>query len=607
MNHNIYNNKKFEDQLGYTVEKLLKLFDHFSEARLPYERMWKLLEAYDSGEFWNYIAKVLPNYSIRPDTNWVNWTKENYVNSLYVGSYRGDVFCREAEHDDVTLVINEFLEYIFNKIKFQQIQHSAGERASLLNFGAVEFGWNADIINGAKDHLFTGDIEVKEIDNMSLFLDPAVKDYLKGQAIFIAEEVSLVELRSEPRFKERMDYFYKNIKDTDEYKNSLGPREYGKGYYGQRNHQADDNTARLLTCYYKYYDKSAGTYRLDKIWIMDDGFILNIQLGLKPKEFPIKILYSSKPYKDAYGIPKTKLILNNAITLNLLDAIDSTMVFKHLQRGKVISRKAGINEVAFAKYGDDPNRLWIVDGDPSGVVKYIDIPQLPADRSLLKQRLELNIMRITGIDDVYTGSDTNSVQTTGGMDILNQRITIRDNGRIALLQKFVLECTEYILQMYLELGGKQSYPKYNQYHENESNVDINFEQLREDQLHFDFSCDVTPNLPNNIQRRSEALNIMMEKQMQYGFNPPIVTAEDWVKAQDFPDKYKILQRLRQQRMADDVEDIESELINYAGMTQQGMRPDVAVNQLANERQLKRDNPGLGNTGNSGTFQNRQAG
>ena len=602
-----YNNKKFEDALGYTAEHLLKLFDYFSSVRLPYERMWKLLEAYDSGEFWKYVAQVLPNYSIRPDTNWVNWGKENYVNSLYVGTYRGDVFCREADNEQTTLAINEFLEFIFNKLKFQNIQHTIGERAALLNFGAVEFGWRADVIDGVKDYLFTGEVEAKPIDNLSLFLDPSQKDYQKGRAIFIAEEVPLVELRSEPRFKERMDYFYKNIAKTEDYINTaMGPREYGKGYYGQHEHHPEDGTARLLTCYYKKYDKEIGTYRLDKVWIMDDGFILGIQTNLKPKEFPVKVLYSSKPTKDPYGTPKTKLILNNAITLNLLDAIDSTMVFKHLERGKVVSRKSGLNYELFAKEGDSPKKLWVVDGDPGQVVRFVDLPDLPQDRQLLKSRLELGIMRVLGIDDVYTGTDTNSVQTTGAMDILSQRVTIRDNGRVSLLQTFILECTEYLLKLYLEQSTKVSFSERDQYGDNKGVKEINFEQMRKDNLHFDFTCDVTPNLPNNIQRRAETMNIMMEKQMQYNFNPPLITAEDWVASQDFPNKYKILKRIRDQRMADDVEDIEAELINYAGMTEQGMRPDIAVKQLASERQFKRDNPGLGNVGNASSFQNKQA-
>lgn len=604
---NLFKNDKFEKELGYKTEKIMSLFDHFSSSRLPYERMWKLLDAYDSGEFWKHVAKTLPSYSIRPDTNWINYVKENYMNTLYVGSYRGDVFCRQAGNQQVTLAINEFLEYIFNKIKFNALQRRVGERAALLNFGAIELGWNADIINSEKNYLFTGDVEAKFVDNLSLFLDPSANDYKKGQAIFIAEEVGLTEIAGEPLFKERIQYFIKNIKDNEEYVSSLDEREYGKGYYGQRSRQQKDNTFRLLTCYYKYYDKESGNVRLDKVWILEDGFILNIKKDIKPKEFPVKVLYSSLPVKSPYGVPKTKLILNNAITLNMLDAIDSTLIFKALQRGKVISRKAGINEAAFAKDGDNPNKLWIVDGDPNGVVRFIDLPDLPNDRQLLKNRLELGIMRVTGIDDVYTGSQTNSVQTTGGMDLLNQRVSLRDNSRIGTLQDFILDVTEYIMLLYLENGSNRSFPKKNIYGETEEVQEIKFEQLRADDVKFDFTCDVTPNLPNNIQRRSEAVNILMEKQMQYGFNPQLISAEEWLTHQDFPDKYKILKRIRQERMANDVEDIESELINYTGLIQQGVRPEKAVEMLASERQAKRDNPGLGNTGNANSFQGRQAG
>lgn len=604
----LWNNQEFEKTLGYDAEKLMKLFDKYSEARLPYERMWKVLDAYDSGEFWKYVSKTLPGYTIKPDTNWVNWIKESYINSLYVGSYRGDVFCRNLKDDQMTLAINEFLEYTFNKLKIRSLQHLAGERAALLNFGAIELGWNADIIAGTKDHLFTGDTEAKFIDNLSLFLDPATKDYKKGTALFIAEEVPLVEILNEPRFKTRMKYFMENIKDTEEYKSSLSQREYGRGYYGERSHSANDNTVRLLTCYYKNYNQDKTGYNLDKIWILEDGFILGCQKNIKPKQFPVMVLYSNIPTKDPYGTPKAKLILNNAITINILDAIESTLIYKSLQRPKVMSRRAGINEKLFAEHGDDPNTLWVVDGNPNEVLRYIDLPNISQEKIvLLKQRLENSIMRVANVDDVYNGTDTNSVQTTGGMDILNQRLTVRDNGRINLLQNFIIDITEYILLLYLENAKERTFPNYNHYNEVSEIKEIKFENLRKEKVAFDFTCDVTPNLPNNAQRRAEVANIMMEKQMQYNFQPQLISPEEWLQYQDFPQKYKILQRIRAERMRNDIEDIESDLINYTGLIQKGVRPEAAIQMLASERQAKRDNPALGNTGNSGSFQNAQQG
>lgn len=595
-----YKNEQFEKRLGYKIPSIMSLFDHFASSRRPYERLWKVLDSYDKGDFWTIINNKLPDYSVKPDTNWINYIKTNYVNSLYVGSYRGVVLPRKYNYQKQTLAINEFIEYIFNKLDIPGIQMQIGERAALLNFGAVEFGWKSDIIDGAED-LFTGELEVKPIDNLALYLDPAVKDYLKGRAIFIAEQVSLTELKNEPRFAKRaMEYerLFKESKQIPTYETSI--------YHDERPRDNKDETVRLLTCYYKYSDKETGNYRIDKLWIVNDGFVLDIQTDIKPKQFPIRVLYAEKPTSDCYGTPKSKLVLYNAMSINILDSIDSTLVYSALKRPKIISRRSGLNEALFAKEGNNPDRLWVVTGDPNNVVRYIDIPELPQDRMLLKQRLELGIMRVSGVDDTYTGRDTGSIQTTGGMDIMNQRLTMSDNGRIANLQSWVKSVTELILLFYLENGGKKrQFPVISQSNEVQEIKDIDFEDMKKEDVRFDFVCNITPNLPTNLVRLGEIANQLMEKQMQYNQQPPLITIEEWLMYQDFPQKYQILKRMRDDRMRNDVEELQSDIINYAGLVQQGVRPESAVNMLAQERQLKREQPGLGNT--AGSTQAKQAG
>lgn len=595
-----YGNKEFEDRLGYSSRYIMELFNHFAAGRKNYERLWKVLDAYDKGDFWTIINNKLPDYSVKPDTNWINYVKTNYVNSLYVGSYRGIVVPRKYNFNQQALAINEFIEYIFNKLDIPGVQMQIGERAALLNFGAVEFGWKSDIIDGA-ENLFTGELEVKPIDNLALYLDPAVKDYLKGRAIFIAEQVSLTELKNEPRFAKRAMKYEALFKEG----NNI-PTFETEVYYNDRKRDGKDNTVRLITCYYKHSDKETGQYRIDKLWLINDGFILDIQPDIKPKQFPIRVLYAEKPTSDCYGTPKTKLVLYNAMSINILDSIDSTLVYSALKRPKIISRRSGLNETLFAKEGNNPDRLWVVTGDPNNVVRYIDIPELPQDRILLKQRLELGIMRVSGVDDTYTGRDTGSIQTTGGMDIMNQRLTMSDNGRIANLQEWVKSVTELIMLFYLENGGKKrEFPVINQANEIQQIKDLDFEDMRAHDVKFDFVCNITPNLPTNLVRLGEIANQLMEKQMQYNSQPPLITIEEWLMYQDFPQKYQILKRMKDDRMRNDVEELQSDIINYAGLVQQGVRPESAVNMLAQERQLKREQPGLGNT--AGTPQAKQAG
>lgn len=598
-----YENEKFEKELGYTSRNIMQLFKHFKDKRTPYERMWKLLDAIDSGKFWDLYSKVAPNYSIKPDFNYINYIKTNYTNSLYVGQYMPIVFPRFKDNSAVATSVNEFLEYQFDKVRINDLQVSAGESAALFNLGAIEIGWNNDIINGPEGK-FIGKLEAKNIDVLSLYLDPATKDYLKGRAIFIEEEVPIVELQNESRFSERINEYIRKLKYEEQ--GTLPVVDDVSRYVGDQPLDSKDGSVRLLTCYYKYSSEDSSKYRIDKIWIIDNGYILNISKDIKPSTFPVRVLYANKCKRDPYGIPTTRLVMNSAMAVNIMDCADATLIGNSFKRGKVVSRSSGINESLFAKDGDNPNRLWVVDGDPNNLVRYIDPPVMAADRFRVRDNLEKGIFLVSGVDQVYTGRETNSVQTTGGMDILNQRLTMSDNTRIKNLQQFLISVAELIMEFFLKNGGKSiNFPKYKEDGTLDDIISINFEELRSKDLEFDFTVNVSASTPINLHKLAEKADILLEKQMQYNPQPAVMTMEEWLRYQDFPQKYHILRRIKEERMRNDVEDIQSDIINYAGMVNEGMSPQGAVQQLAQERQLKREQPGLGNTASAGSFQARQ--
>ena len=598
-----YENEIFEKELGYTSGTIMQLFKHFKAKRAPYERMWKLLDAIDSGMFWDLYGKMAPNFAIKPDFNYVNYIKTNYTNSLYVGQYMPIVFPRFKENVAVSTSVNEFLEYQFDKVKINDLQVSAGESAALFNLGAIEIGWNNDIVNGPEGK-FIGKLEAKNIDILSLYLDPATKDYLKGRAIFIEEEVPIVELQNESKFSERINKYLEKLK----YENGGNTPVTGDvaRYVGDKPLDGKDGSVRLLTCYYKYVPKDSHRYRIDKIWIIDEGYILNISKDIKPSTFPVRVLYANKCKRDPYGIPTTRLIMYSAMAVNIMDCADATIIGNSSKRPKVISRSSGINEALFAKDGDNPNRLWVVDGDPNNILRYVEPPDMPADRFRVRDNLERGIFLVSGVDQVYTGRETNSVQTTGGMDILNQRLTMSDNTRIKNLQKFLISVAELIMEFFLKNGGKDTnFPKYRQDGTLDEIISINFEELRAKDVEFDFTVNVSASTPINLHKLAEKADILLEKQMQYNPQPAVMTMEEWLRYQDFPQKYHILRRMQDERMRDDVEELQSDIINYAGMVNEGMSPQGAVQQLAQERQLKRSQPGLGNTATAGSMQARQ--
>lgn len=597
------NNNEQEKDLGYQAATLMNLFKQFSSGRAPYERMWKLIQAVYDGDFWKLFSKYAPAFAIKPDSNQVSYVVDNYVNSLYVGKYIPMVFPRYKENSGNALSINEFLEYTLEKLKFTKLQKDIGESAAKFNLGAIEIGWKSEIINGPEGK-FIGEIEAKQLNVMNLYLDPAVKDYLKGRAIFVAEVVPIIEILNEPKLAARMKEFLNHRKQHPEQPFNVATNMEVAGFLGASNPTSKDESVRLITCYYKAVTETG--YRIDKIWMIDNGFILAYTKGIKPNTFPIRVLYCRNVSKDPYGIPVTKLILNDAITINLIDCADATLMGNSTNRPKVISRNSGINEALFAQYGDDPKRLWVVEGDPNNVLRYIDLPQLPAERYMLRQNLLNSIAMVSGVDSVYTGRDTNSVQTTGGMDILNQRVGMSDNSRILNLQDFILEVSELIMEYYISNGDKAvPYPRRSQDGNVDDIISIDFESMRNKDVHFDFTVSVSASTPMSIHKLAEKADILMEKQMQYNPQPPVMTMEEWLKYQDFPQKYHIIRRIKEERMRDDVQDVQSDIINYAGMVDQGMSPQSAINQLAQERQLKRELPGLGNT--SGSTQSRQRG
>lgn len=601
-------NKEFELN-DYKVVDLLQLFDHFKQGRRPHEKTWKLLDAYDRGLFWETLKTKIAPHQILPETNYVNYVKTNIVNSVYAGVYRADVFPRNFEHVELARKVNQFLEYTWDKLDVKAQQVKIGDRAALLNVGACQFGWDDDIIDSTgANQRYAGDVELKFIDTMALYLDPATRDFQKGRAVIIADEVSITELEAEPKYKKRAkEYIKLKTEDNklDFQSQPFANDDYGKNYMGQRSTQNNDQTVRLLTVYYKVSTDEG--YRIDQIELIDDGFILRLKKDIRPKRFPIVLLYSTPPIIDSYGTPVPKLVLSNIMTINMIDSIEATHAYASQRRTKLINMNAGLNVATFARYGNDPDKVFPVAGRPDDLIKYVDLPPLYQGIQKLRERMELSIFLITGIDLRYTGRDTGSISTTGGMDMLQARVSMSDNVRIIMLEKFAKDLTQMILDFYMEFGDKRNVPIKNKQGDVTEQVEINFEELRKEKIKFDFTVHASPYLPKNLARLSEAANMIMEKQMQYQMDPPLMTPEEWLSAQDFPQKHHMLDRMEAERQQDDLEDVMSTLGNFAGLVGQQVRPEEAVSMLAEEKSMKRQNPKMGNTGNSGSFQNKQMG
>jgi hypothetical protein len=255
---------------------------------------------------------------------------------------------------------------------------------------------------------------------------------------------------------------------------------------------------------------------------------------------------------------------------------------------------------AFNEYGNTPGASFEVKGDPSNLIRYIDIPTIP-DMTNLKARLENSIFQITGVDPYYKGRMTNSIQTTGATQAFQARVTmLTDNSRITLLEEFCEDITRLIIEFYTLYSGGQQYdvPKMSA---TGTNRVIDTHKLVFNDTQYDYMINASVLLPMNQANLFESAKALYEMQGQYQFKTPVITEQDLVRYSDFPQKDLILQRLERENQSDTATDLIADLTNFASifsrLLSQGLSEEQAAEQaiqiLIEEKNAMMQDPSLG--------------
>jgi hypothetical protein len=588
---------EFVEKFGYEVGEVDQLLKLFKTQRSRKERVWRMLDAYDSGEFWDTIKNRLPKHQIIPDTNHVFYVKDNIVNSTYAAPYIADVLPNDPGDQEESRVINKFLEYEYNRHNLGEKQLKIGTRAALLNCGFLQLGWNSDTSFKVGDQTNKGEIEVTPRDPMAVLLDPNYDNFQDGRALFILSEDSYESIVARyPDAREEVDEMVRRNKEDDiAVVNPVNQLDIGKGYFNKDVHPTAEGMLPVYIAF-RRVPKDNGGERIDQIIYTTNYIVLQAKKDIKPSYFPVVGLYSTPPEKDGYGIGVVQRILKNAMTLNILDSISVTHVYASQRTPTVLDTRTGLNPARVAQEINNPDRVFAIsDGDVSRALQKLEYPPLPANLEYIKSSLEQAIEKITGVDQKYIGRDTASVTTTGGMERLQSRVSMTDNTRINLIEKYAKELTRMMMDFYIHFGGTRYFatnPEYMEEQKEALEIDFNKYKGRYNGTHqFSYHIEASPLLPKNRARLAEAANLIMQVQMQYQGQVELLTPEEWLFYQDFPQKDMILDRMKLDRLKDDYEEISSEIASFGAMTEEGMRPEAAVDQLAQERKTKRE-PGV---------------
>lgn len=566
------------------------------------ERM-RILDGTDRGKLWDVIKSKFPGYQLTPDSNWINFIKENLTASIYTTGRYAELMPKSDQDIKFCTEFNSALSTIWDNIHADYYQYLAGERAALLNIGITMVGWKKNILGGTSNLWYQGDVIFKNIDPMKFRRDPYADEFDNAEFCYYYDDYSLVHIKAKKIYTDRINEIEKAIgvlKDngvlsdvipaaTDRVKTKDAESKYHK-----------------LTYYYTVYDDDSKDnkegYKIAEVHLLDDEYVLYVNKDLQPRMFPFAILYCNHPAGDIVGASEPAKQFQSNLTYNLLNSIYATFAYKAQRPPRFVNAGSGINIRQFAKYGNDADKTFIVNGDASQAVHYAQFPSLPPELLTVKQDLGRDIKDTSGVDEMYAGKQTNSIQTTGGMDSMLLATSQRDNQKILMYEQYTKRLTELVVSNLIHFGDKRTYTVTDPVTNVTKSVTFDFPEV-DDDIRFRYALDIQTYLPRNKGRLAATANMLLEKQAQYKPDPEIITVEEWLLMQDIPFKDMIFKRMGIQRNTHISEQVAKTLEMFADLVDGGMDPDRAVEQVVNQLQADQQQALLGNTANAQTVEN----
>ncbi len=300
---------------------------------------------------------------------------------------------------------------------------------------------------------------------------------------------------------------------------------------------------------------------------------------------------------DLIGTSEPARVLSNSLVCNIMDSENLTNAYRKMHPAKFISTESQININSFAQHANDPDYTFVVAGDASRALHYAEFPQIDVSGLNITSRLREDIQRISAVDGRYTGRNTGSITTTGGMQEMIDRMTLIDVPRIDYFEDYAKKCTDIMLRGLIYFAPKRKYLKSKQNANLMTSTwvvqEVDFPSLhgKAKDAVFGYQIHISSDLPKNRQRNADTANMLMETQMQYrqaGMNVDLITPEEWLQHIDLPNKERMLERMGLQRQQNSLEDTSQVLFEYARLTGEGgLDPESAMLAVANDLNARR--------------------
>lgn len=567
---------------GITTEQLQSNWDTATREYSRAFRRARMLDATDRGRLWESIKATFPKYQLLPDTNHVSYVKNNLLAGIYTVGKSANLIPTTKEDMELIATQNIFLEHYWDIGNVGYFQMQAGERAALTNLGITQVGWDANISGGSGDYFFKGNASLKNIDPCQFMRDPFSTSLQTAAYCMTWDMLHKNILKQNPLYKDSIDAA------MDKSRNGIAqpPSEYlrDRPYDSQAMNQKD--YANLVIQWV------ASEGKIHEIHTLNNTEILCVKEDIKPSAYPFALLYCNLASGDLIGTSECAKIFSNSVAYNLMNSVLLTAEYKNQRPPRYVNANSGLNLASFVKNGNEADYTFIVNGDATRAVHYHQFPQPSPNAPIIMSKLGMDIQQVSGVDARYTGRDTGSIQTTGGMEAMLDQATLIDTPKINNYEDYAKQLTKLIMDNYLQFGTKRSYFVKSKTGNKYEEVSVDFPKMPKDTLH-QYAISISSEMPKNKARIAQMATTLMEKQAQYagtGQQVQFITPEEWLMMQDLPNKELMMERMGIQRNQDYLKKISKILFGFAGMTRNGVPPEDAINALAQEMQTE-EQPG----------------
>lgn len=558
--------------------ELTQLKDNFNVANTEYSEAFKRakkLDMVDKNKLWKAVSAQYPSYQILPETNHVSYIKNNILASIYTVGKCASILPTSEQDREIVMQLNIALEQIWSQLDVPYYQMLAGERAALLNLGVTQVGWDNNVVSGKDKTFEKGRCVLKNVNPLHYMRDPFAPTLDEASFVITWEEYHKSVLLANENYKESFKEYLEKHKGGTEGTVTIQPDtdRVSKDVNGKKDYY------KLFTHWVRVADK------IHEIHTINNEYILYVREDIKPSTFPFAELFCNLPDESLLGVSEPNKILANSLAYNIMQSIMLTADYKNQRPPKFINSASGLNINSFKKHGNEADYTFVVSGDASRAVHYHQFPAPSATAPTNMAMLTNDIKSITGVDDRYTGRDTGSILTTGGVNSMLDQVTMIDAPKVLNYEHYCKKLTQLILYNYINFSAiarnyfvrdKRNPKKWN-------GVTIDFPNI-DNATVFDYEINISSELPKNKTVVANMANKMMEMQMQYSaqnIEVDLITPQEWLMLQqDLPIKEYMLERMGLQRTSNWVEATAQIVTQYTSLIEKGVDPAEALNTTA---------------------------